>query len=119
MIELRHIRKEYPNAVPLEDVSVTIHRGDVIAVIGPSGTGKSTLIRCINQLDTPTSGSVIFDGKDLTDPHQYDEATRRRIGMVFQSYNLFAHMTVLENVTYVPIYKQKLPRKEAYDKAIH
>ena len=119
MIELKHLRKEYPNAIPLKDVSVTIHKGDVIAIIGPSGTGKSTLIRCINQLDTPTSGEVIFQGRTITDPAQYDTDIRRKIGMVFQSYNLFGHMTVLENVMYVPVHKQKIPKEEAYEKALH
>ena len=103
MIQIEHLRKEYPNAVPLKDVNVTINDGDIISVIGPSGTGKSTLIRCINLLDRPTSGKIILNGTDITDKHCDISKVRRKMGMVFQSFNLFGHLTVLENVMFAPM----------------
>ena len=103
MIELRHLRKVYPNAIPLDDVNVTINKGDIISVIGPSGTGKSTLLRCINLMDAPTSGQIFLNGKDITAPGCNISDVRRKIGMVFQSFNLFGHLTVVENVMCAPM----------------
>lgn len=118
MIELSHLRKEYPNAVPLKDVSVTINDGDIIAVIGPSGTGKSTLIRCINMLEKPTSGKVYIDGVDITDRSCDLAAIRKKVGMVFQSFNLFDNLTVIENVMRPPIELLNMDKQEAYDRAM-
>lgn len=98
LIEIKHLRKEYPNAVPLKDVSVNIEAGEVVSIIGPSGTGKSTFMRCINRLETPTSGSIIVDGVDVCDPKTDLTAVRRKMGMVFQSFNLFPHKMVVENI---------------------
>lgn len=118
MITIEHLRKEYPNAIPLKDVNVTIHKGDVISVIGPSGTGKSTLIRCINMLDTPTSGKIIVDGQDITQKNTRIDLVRRKMGMVFQSFNLFEHLTVLENIMLAPMDLLGKNKQEAYDKAM-
>ena len=118
MIELRHLRKEYDIVTPLEDVSVTINDGDVISIIGPSGTGKSTLIRCINLLETPTSGQVIFNGEDITAKGYDIRKARMHMGMVFQSFNLFGHLTVIENLMLAPMDLQKKSRQEAYDKGM-
>ena len=82
MIELLHVEKRYPNATPLKDVCAKIQDGEVIAVIGPSGTGKSTLLRCINRLETPTAGKIIVDGEDITAPGCSLNAVRRKMGMV-------------------------------------
>ena len=97
MIELRHLRKEFEDITPLEDVNVTINSGDVISVIGPSGTGKSTLLRCINMLEPPTSGEIIVDGQVINDGKCDLNEIRKKMGMVFQSFNLFNNMTVLKN----------------------
>ena len=118
MIELQHLRKEYDQAVPLEDVSVTIRDGDVIAVIGPSGTGKSTLLRCINLLDTPTSGHILVDGEDITDRKCNINQVRTKLGMVFQSFNLYEHLTVVENCMLAQTVLLKTPRQQAYEKAM-
>ncbi len=118
MITIKHLCKAYENATPLKDVCVTINKGDVISVIGPSGTGKSTLIRCINRLETPTSGEIIVDGISITNPKCDLAAVRRRMGMVFQSFNLFPHMTVVENCMMGPIQLLGKSRREAYDKAM-
>lgn len=118
MITIEHLRKEYPNAIPLKDVNVTIHRGDVISVIGPSGTGKSTLIRCINMLDKPTSGKIIVAGQDITRKDARIDLVRRKMGMVFQSFNLFEHLTVLENIMLAPMDLLGKSKQEAYDKAM-
>ena len=118
MIRIEHLRKEYPTAVPLKDVNVEIHKGDVISVIGPSGTGKSTLIRCINLLDTPTSGKIFVDGEEIT-ARKIDVARiRRKMGMVFQHFNLFPHMTVIENIMSAPMDLLGKSKQEAYEKGI-
>jgi len=118
MIQIRHLRKEYPNATPLKDVSVDIHKGDVISIIGPSGTGKSTLIRCINQLDTPTSGEIWVDGQCITDPKCNISKVRQKMGMVFQSFNLFPHMTVIENIMAAPVDLLGKTKQQAYDEGM-
>ena len=115
MIELRHISKKYEEAEPLRDVSTVIRDGDVISVIGPSGTGKSTLLRCINLLERPSRGQIFVNGEEITAP-RYDAArVRRKIGMVFQSFNLFGHLTVIENIMMAQVDLLGKSRQEAYD----
>ena len=118
MIRIEHVRKEYPTAVPLKDVNVEIHKGDIISVIGPSGTGKSTLIRCINMLDKPTSGKIFVDGEEITAKGADVARIRRKMGMVFQHFNLFPHMTVIENIMSAPMDLLGKSKQEAYDKGI-
>ena len=115
MIRIEHLKKEYPNTVPLKDVSTEIHDGDVIAVIGPSGTGKSTLLRCINQLEKPTSGRIWVDDVEITDPRCDINKIRQKLGMVFQSFNLFGHKTVIENIMLAPMDLLGKSKQEAYD----
>ena len=118
MIRLEHIRKEYPGVVPLEDGSAEIRDGDVISVIGPSGTGKSTLLRCINMLETPTSGSIWLDDTEITAPGCDLSKVRQKMGMVFQSFHLFSHLSVIENLMLAPIDLLGQSRQEAYDKGL-
>ncbi|MCR4892411.1 MAG: amino acid ABC transporter ATP-binding protein [Lachnospiraceae bacterium] len=118
MIEIRNLKKEYKDVTPLKDVTVTINEGDVISVIGPSGTGKSTFIRCINLLEKPTSGHIIVDGEEITAKDADVKKIRQRIGMVFQSFNLFGHLTVIENLMLAPMDILKKDKKEAYDKGM-
>ena len=118
LIEIQHLRKEYPNITPLKDVNATVDRGEVISVIGPSGTGKSTLLRCLNRLETPTSGHILVDGVDMCDPACDLPAMRRKMGMVFQSFNLFGHMLVAENIMYGPTKLLGMGRQEAYEHAL-
>ncbi len=118
MIKIEHLKKEYPNTTPLKDVNVVINDGDIIAVIGPSGTGKSTLLRCINLLETPTSGNIYIDNTDITSPDCNVQSIRQKLGMVFQSFNLFGHMTVIENIMFSPMELLHQSRQEAYDNGI-
>jgi ABC-type polar amino acid transport system ATPase subunit/ABC-type amino acid transport substrate-binding protein len=118
VIEISHLRKVYPNATPLADVSATIRRGEVISVLGPSGTGKSTLLRCINRLEDPTSGKIVVLGSDVTDPACDLAKVRQRMGMVFQSFNLFGHLTVIENVMLAPVELKGTSRQEAYEQGM-
>ena len=118
MISIRHLRKEYPGVTPLKDVSAEIGRGEVISIIGPSGTGKSTLLRCINLLEKPTSGEIIINGQAITDPKCRVHLLRRKMGMVFQSFNLFNHLSVLDNVCIGPVKLLGKSRKEAEAKAM-
>ena len=118
MIKIEHLKKEYPGVTPLRDVSVEIHDGDVISVIGPSGTGKSTLLRCINLLEKPTSGKVWVNGEEITDRNCDISRVRRKMGMVFQSFNLFGHLTVIENIMLAPMDLLGKSRQEAYDEGM-
>ena len=113
MIELVHLEKRYKNAVPLADVNAVINDGDVISIIGPSGTGKSTLIRCIDMLERPTGGKIILDGEDICAPG-YDVTKAR----VFQSFNLFGHLNAIENIMQAQIDILKRPKNEAYETGI-
>ena len=118
MIKIEHLKKEYPNVTPLQDVSVEIHDGDVISVIGPSGTGKSTLLRCINQLEKPTAGKIWVDGEEITAPKCDMNLVRQKMGMVFQSFNLFGHKTVIENIMLAPMDLLGKSKQEAYDEGM-
>ena len=118
MIELKHLKKQYKLSTPLIDVNTTINKGDIIAVIGPSGTGKSTLLRCINLLETPTSGQIFVDGEEITNPKCNLKNIRHKIGMVFQSFNLYEHLTVIENCMLAQTVLLKRTPKEAYNKSM-
>ena len=118
MIELVHLEKKYKNITPLSDVNAVINDGEVISIIGPSGTGKSTLIRCINMLERPTGGKIILDGEDICAPGYDVTKARRKMGMVFQSFNLFGHLNVIENIMQAQIDILKRPKNEAYETGI-
>lgn len=118
MIEVNHLAKHFGNLVVLKDVNLRIEKGEVISVIGPSGTGKSTLLRCLNLLERPTGGEIIIDGIRLLDRGTDISLLRRRMGMVFQSFNLFSHLMVIENIMLGPVDLLKMPRQEAYDEAL-
>ena len=118
MIEIKHLRKEYETVTPIEDLSVTINDGDIISIIGPSGTGKSTLLRMINMLEKPTSGQIFIDGEDITVPGFQLSKIRGKIVMVFQSFNLFNNMTVLENVCVGQIKLKGIKPSDAYEKSM-
>ena len=118
MIEIRHLKKEFENVTPIKDLNVTINKGDVISIIGPSGTGKSTLLRMINMLERPTSGEILIDGEDITAPNYPLEKMREKVGMVFQSFNLFNHLTVIENVCIGAIDIKKKDKGAAFDRGM-
>ncbi len=119
MIQIEHLKKVFDDdTIPLKDITVTINDGDVISIIGPSGTGKSTLLRCINMLSEPTSGRIIVDGQDITRKGCNLNAIRKKMGMVFQSFNLFGHLTIIENIMNPQITLLGRSRQEAYDKAM-
>ncbi len=114
LIKIEHLHKEFPNVTPLKDVNIEINKGDVISVIGPSGTGKSTLLRCLNRLEEPTGGTITLEGEVITSPSCNITRVRRKMGMVFQSFNLFNNLTVIENITAAPVKLLKVPKEEAY-----
>ena len=116
MITVSNLCKSFGGLEVLKGVNVEIDKGDVICVIGPSGSGKSTFLRCLNLLETPTSGSILFEGDELTDKKIDLNKHRQKMGMVFQQFNLFPHMTVLDNLTCAPIMLKKTPKAEAEKK---
>ncbi len=118
MINIEHLSKRYGNLTVLKDVTLEIHKGEVISIIGPSGTGKSTLLRCLNLLEKPTGGSIRVDGIDLLDRKADVPKIRQRMSMVFQSFNLFSHLSVTENLTIGPMRLKKMPRAKARVKAL-
>ena len=118
MISVKDLRKSFNGMEVLKGISIEINKGDVVCVIGPSGSGKSTFLRCLNMLEKPDDGKIIFAGEDLAAPKANLNLHRQKMGMVFQQFNLFPHMTVLENLTCAPILLKKVPKAEAEAKAL-
>jgi general L-amino acid transport system ATP-binding protein len=118
MIELTAVNKWYGQFHVLKDIDLTVYPGERIVVCGPSGSGKSTMIRCINRLEEHQKGRIVVDGIELTHDLKKIEQVRREVGMVFQHFNLFPHLTVLENLTLAPIWVRKTPKKEAEEIAM-
>lgn len=118
LIQIEHLNKKFGDNEVLKDISAEIQPGEVVVIIGPSGSGKSTLLRCINLLEVPTSGMIKFEGTDITDKKNDIFKTREKMGMVFQQFNLFPNMTVVENITLSPI-KVKKMTKEAAEAVAH
>jgi polar amino acid transport system ATP-binding protein len=118
MIEVRHLSKHFGDLVVLKDINCDIRQGEIISVIGPSGTGKSTLLRCLNLLEAPTGGQIFIDGIPLLDKKTNVPRIRQKMGMVFQSFNLYAHLSVLENLTIGPVKLLGKSREEANKKAM-
>nr|WP_229056816.1 MULTISPECIES: amino acid ABC transporter ATP-binding protein [Holdemania] len=112
------MKKNFGSLEVLKGINETIHKGEVVSIIGPSGSGKSTFLRCLNLLEKPTSGQVIFEGVDIADKKINIDHHRQKIGMVFQHFNVFPHLTVLENITITPTLEKKVPQKEAEEKAM-
>ena len=113
LLRIMHLKKSYGDFNVLRDITADIHRGEVISIIGPSGTGKSTLLRCLNLLEQPTGGSIVVDGEDILAKGYPVNRLRQKMGMVFQSFNLFEHKTVLENVIFAPCQLRHVPEEEA------
>ena len=117
MISVSNLHKSFGSLEVLRGLDVTISRGEKVVVIGPSGGGKSTFLRCLNLLETPTAGSIVFDGIDITAPKCDKPAVRRRMGMTFQHFNLFPHLTVLENMLLAPRKLHLMGKEEAMEEA--
>jgi polar amino acid transport system ATP-binding protein len=117
-ISVRNLKKNFGSLEVLKDISLDVAEGEVVVLLGPSGSGKSTLLRCLNQLETVTSGHILIDGKDVTDKHTDINKVRENIGMVFQHFNLFSHLTVLKNMTLAPVHLKTLSKTEAKEKAM-
>ncbi len=118
MIELRHVEKYYGDLHVLQDISLSVRKGEVVVIIGPSGSGKSTLCRSINRLETIDSGEILLEGAPIPREGKKLAELRAQIGMVFQSFNLFAHMSVLDNITLAPVDVLRKGRKEAREEAL-
>jgi len=118
VISVKDLRKSFNGLNVLKGITTEIQKGDVVCVIGPSGSGKSTFLRCLNMLEKPSGGKIIFDGEDLAAPKANLNLHRQKMGMVFQQFNLFPHMTVLENLTCAPMILKKIPKAEAEAKAM-
>ena len=117
-IHVTNLKKNFGKLEVLKDISVDVQEGEVVVLLGPSGSGKSTLPRCLNQLETATSGKIIIDGHDVTDKHTDINKVRENIGMVFQHFNLFNHLTVLDNMTLAPVHLKLMNKEEARTEAL-
>ena len=118
LIRIEELKKDFGEIKVLNGISTEIKKGEVVVIIGPSGSGKSTFLRCLNLLEDPTGGKILFDGVDITDPKTNINTHRQRMGMVFQQFNLFPHMTVLKNMTIAPIKLLGLSKADAEDRAM-
>lgn len=112
-IHVSHLVKRFGDLEVLKDISMDVSEGEVVVLLGPSGSGKSTLLRCLNRLETPSGGQILIDGHDMTDKHTDLNKVRENIGMVFQHFNLFNHLTVMQNLTLAPVETKKATRAEA------
>ena len=117
MIDVKHLTKSFGNHLVLDDISESIQEGEKVVIIGPSGSGKSTFLRCLNLLETPTAGTITFEGTEITDPKVDIDAVRRKMGMVFQHFNLFPNMTIRRNITLAPVRTKLMGQAEANDTA--
>ena len=117
-IHVTNLKKNFGKLEVLKDISMDVHEGEVVVLLGPSGSGKSTLLRCLNQLETATAGQIIIDGHDVTDKHTDINKVRENIGMVFQHFNLFNHLTVLDNMTLAPVHLKLMSKEEAKAEAM-
>ncbi len=118
LIKVDGLQKSFGNVEVLKGVNAEIHKGDVMVVIGPSGSGKSTFLRCLNRLEEPTGGKIFFNGVDITDSKVNINVHRQKMGMVFQQFNLFPHMTVLKNMTIAPMKLLNMSKQQAEEKAM-
>ena len=118
ILETRNLKKSFGKLEVLKGISTEIRRGEVVSIIGPSGGGKSTFLRCLNLLETPDGGQVLFKGQDITDKKLNISQYRQSIGMVFQHFNVFPNLTVLENVTLAPVLEKKVPKDQAKEEAM-
>ena len=118
LIQVKHLEKRFGELEVLKDINVDIRKGDVVCVIGPSGSGKSTFLRCLNRLEESTSGKILFEGVDITDPKTDIDKHRQKMGMVFQQFNLFPHMTIMKNLTIAPMKLQGRSQSEAEGEAM-
>ena len=118
IVEFRHVHKWFDDFHVLRDINIVLGRGEKVVVCGPSGSGKSTMIRCINRLEKHQEGTIIIDGTELTDDMRKTEKVRRSVGMVFQSFNLFPHLSVIGNLTMAPVYVHGIPEDEADRRAL-
>lgn len=118
MIVTKNLKKAFGHHMVLNDISETIEKGEKVVVIGPSGSGKSTFLRCLNLLEVPTSGEIWFEGNNITDKNADINKIRRKMGMVFQQFNLFPHLSVLDNITLAPVKLDIMTKEEATDKAM-
>ena len=117
MINIKNLHKSFGDLEVIKGIDLEIKKGEIVTIVGPSGSGKSTVLRCMNLLEIPTKGQIIFEGTDITDKKVNIDEIRQRIGMVFQNFNLFPNMTVLDNITLAPMRLKKLSREEANKKA--
>ena len=117
-IHVTNLKKNFGKLEVLKDISMDVHEGEVVVLLGPSGSGKSTLLRCLNQLETATAGRIMIDGHDVTDKHTDINKVRENIGMVFQHFNLFNHLTVLDNMTLAPVHLKLMSKEEAKAEAM-
>ena len=118
LLEVRGLEKHFGHLEVLKGIDIDIHKGEVVAVIGPSGSGKSTFIRCLNRLEEPTAGTIIFEGQQINTRKADIDKIRQKIGMVFQNFNLFSNMTILQNITAAPINVKKLAKADAEKRAM-
>ena len=117
ILKVEHLHKSFDDLTVLEDINLTVKKGEVVVIVGPSGCGKSTFLRCINGLEDIQDGKVVLDGQTINPPPQKDNTYRQRIGMVFQSYELFPHKTILGNIMLAPLKVQKRDKKEVREEA--